>query len=175
MGQQELDEIIKKHKMWLEGYKKGMKADLREADLRRADLRGANLRGANLERADLEGANLYGADLRGADLFGADLRRANLRGAALEGANLYGADLFGADLRESNLVDCKGILSFTGERHLLIYFKFNDQYYFMIGCITKLCEEWVREFEEIGKDHEYGESIELYGDVIKLFSQYDFV
>jgi len=73
MGQQELDEIIKKHKMWLEGYKKGMKADLREADLRRADLRGANLRGANLERADLEGANLYGANLEGADLYGADL------------------------------------------------------------------------------------------------------
>ena len=48
MKQKELDEILRLHKMWLNG-KEGGKC---------ADLRGANLRGANLRGADLQGANL---------------------------------------------------------------------------------------------------------------------
>ena len=94
--------------------------------------------------------------------------RANLRGADLREANLREANLRGADLDF-----CKGILSFTGEKHLLIYFKHNNAYYFKIGCITKTCNEWLKEFETVGEEHEYGENTKLYGDVIKLFSQYE--
>ena len=74
----ELKEILRKHRLWLDNEPGGEMANLYEANLYGADLRGADLYGA-----DLRGANLYGADLRGADLYGADLR----------GANLYGADL----------------------------------------------------------------------------------
>ena len=86
MEQSKLNEILEKHKHWInedcDGWRE-MKADLR---------------GADLCRADLYGANLYGADLRGANLYGADLYGANLSGADLYGANLYGADLYRADL-----------------------------------------------------------------------------
>jgi uncharacterized protein YjbI with pentapeptide repeats len=116
MEQSKLNEILEKHKHWInedcDGWQE-MKANLYGADLyganlygadlRGADLRGANLRGANLRGANLRGANLYGADLRGADLYGANLRGANLYGADLYGANLYGADLYGANLYGANL------------------------------------------------------------------------
>lgn len=53
MTQSELNEILEKHRKWLNNEEGGERADLRGADLRGADLSGANLRGA-----DLSGANL---------------------------------------------------------------------------------------------------------------------
>ena len=108
MEQKKLDEILRLHKMWLNGEEEGERANLRDANLqgaslqdaalRGADLRGAALRGAALRGAALRDANLQGADLRGADLQGAALRDANLQGADLRGADLQGAALRGADL-----------------------------------------------------------------------------
>jgi len=106
--QEELNEILQLHKMWLNDGKGGKKANLSSADLSGADLRGADLRSANLRSADLRGADLCSANLRGAnlssaDLSGADLRSANLRGANLSSADLRSADLRGADLCSANL------------------------------------------------------------------------
>lgn len=56
MKREELDEILKLHKMWLNNEEGG-----KRANLSRADLIGAYLRGANLSRADLRGADLSGA------------------------------------------------------------------------------------------------------------------
>ena len=94
----ELEQLLKKHKLWLDNNPNGERAHLCGADLRGADLRGANLRDAHLC-----GAHLCGADLRGADLRGANLRDAHLCGADLCGADLRGADLRGADLDYSCL------------------------------------------------------------------------
>ena len=118
MNANELKNILKLHKKWLNDEEGGLKADLRGADLRGANLCGADLRRANLCGVNLNGASLRGADLReatlrGAILYRADLREADLRGADLSGANLYGAnlrgailyraDFCGADLREATL------------------------------------------------------------------------
>ena len=110
----ELNEILANHKLWIESNSKyGNRANLRGAILKDANLNDANLyradlSGADLHRADLRGANLCGANLRGANLNGANLCgailcRANLRVANLNGANLYRADLHRADLRGANL------------------------------------------------------------------------
>ena len=82
---EELQDILEKHKKWLNNEDGG----------KRAYLRGADLRGAYLQYADLLGANLRGADLRGAYLQYADLQGANLRDTNLRGANLRGAKLQG--------------------------------------------------------------------------------
>ena len=111
MEQSKLNEILEKHKHWVNEDCEGgenMRADLRGADLRGAYLGGADLRGAYLGGADLTGADLGGADLTGAHLTRAylteaDLTRAYLRGAYLRGADLTGADLRGADLRGADL------------------------------------------------------------------------
>nr|DAG57112.1 MAG TPA: pentapeptide repeat protein [Caudoviricetes sp.] len=68
--EQELKEILRKHKLWLEGSG--------QQDAERANLSCANLSGAYLSRANLSGADLSRADLSGADLSRADLSRANL-------------------------------------------------------------------------------------------------
>ena len=110
----ELAEILNKHKMWLNGEVGGIRADLSganlyEANLYEADLYGADLSGANLSWANLRWADLSGADLRGANLSGADLYGADLRGADLHGANLRWADLSGADLRWADLHGAKNL------------------------------------------------------------------
>ena len=110
---EELEQILRKHKLWLADEEGGESANLTRADLTRANLTGADLRGADLTRADLTDANLTDANLTGADLMWADLTRADLTGAnltwadltraGLRGANLTGADLTRADLRGADL------------------------------------------------------------------------
>ncbi len=115
MYSKELQNILEKHKKWLNnedgGERAGLcgadlrNADLRNANLRGADLRGADLRYANLRYADLINANLTGADLRNANLSGANLRSAHLSGTHLSGTHLSGANLHDANLRDANLYD----------------------------------------------------------------------
>ena len=94
----ELKEIMRLHRLWLDGADSGVLADLSNADLR-----GADLSNADLSNADLRYANLRGADLSNADLSNANLRGANLSNADLSNANLRGANLRGADLRNADL------------------------------------------------------------------------
>lgn len=103
MDRNELEEILRKHKLWLDGQEGGVRADLRGANLKGANLLGANLEFAKLRGANLRGANLRHANLRDASLWGADLEAANLRGADLESAKLWGADLEDASLRGADL------------------------------------------------------------------------
>ena len=55
---EELEQFLRKHKLWLDDDPEGERANLSEADLREADLSGANLIGADLSGANLSGANL---------------------------------------------------------------------------------------------------------------------
>ena len=55
---EELEQFLRKHKLWLANEEGG-----EVADLSRANLSGANLKWANLKWADLSGANLKGANL----------------------------------------------------------------------------------------------------------------
>ena len=65
----DLNEILSKHLLWLQGSPEGKRADLRGSDLSDANLSDANLRNADLSGADLGGADLSGADLSDANLF----------------------------------------------------------------------------------------------------------
>lgn len=76
-----IEEILKKHALWLAGDKAGERANLRCTDLRGANLSYANLSDANLIGANLIGANLYHANLGGVNLSGVDLSGANLSDA----------------------------------------------------------------------------------------------
>ena len=150
------------------------------ADLRGADLSYANLRNADLSVTDLRGVNLRGANLSRADLSNADLRDADLRSAFLNNADLRGADLRGTDLRgitslrAVNLTFCKGVISFTAERHLGIYFKCKGKYYVKIGCRCLPIETWIKHYKRIGKESFYDKgAIEFYGDLFTLLNKYD--
>ena len=103
ISKEELNNILEKHKMWLDNKPGGERADLYNADLSGANLSEADLSGANLYEANLYEANLYKADLSGAKLSEANLIRANLIGAKLYEADLSEAYINGADLSEANL------------------------------------------------------------------------
>ncbi len=104
MTQEELNEVLRLHKQWLESNgNKGKRADLRGADMRGAKLRGANLQDADLKGAYMQGVNLQGADMRGAALQNADMQDADMRGADMRGADLKGTDMRGANLKGANL------------------------------------------------------------------------
>ena len=54
ISKEELNEILQKHKMWLNNDKGGERADLRGIDLKNADLRFTDLRFADLRGTDLK-------------------------------------------------------------------------------------------------------------------------
>ena len=103
--EQELKEILRKHKLWLEDsdQQDAERADLSCANLSCANLSCANLSCANLSWADLSWANLSRANLSRADLSWANLSRANLSWANLSRANLSCADLSRANLSCADL------------------------------------------------------------------------
>lgn len=71
----ELTEILRKHKLWLEGKEDGERANLSYANLSWANLSYSDLSEANLSHADLSRANLSGSskDLQQTDMRGKDL------------------------------------------------------------------------------------------------------
>ncbi len=60
MKQDKLNEVVRKHKMWLNNEEGGERADLINANLKNADLSGADLSYANLNDADLRNTILEG-------------------------------------------------------------------------------------------------------------------
>lgn len=113
VSQQELNEIVKLHKFFLEGEMGGRRAilkntdmsdlSLRGQDLRQADFTGCNMSGMDLHSANFQEASLYACNLSDCNLSRACFIRADLRGALIENANLEGADLEKADLRVGGL------------------------------------------------------------------------
>ena len=101
--QQFIDDMLEKHKKWLNDEEGGEKADLSYADLRLTNLSSADLRSADLRFTDLSYADLRFTNLSSADLSSADLRYANLRSANLSSADLSSANLSYANLRYANL------------------------------------------------------------------------
>lgn len=98
MTNTELQNILKKHQLWLDGEPGGERANLEGVNLSEANLEGVNLRHANLE-----GVNLFEANLQRANLSNANLEKTNLVGAILMRTNLFEANLFEANLFNANL------------------------------------------------------------------------
>jgi uncharacterized protein YjbI with pentapeptide repeats len=184
INQNELKDILEKHKLWVNNEPNGERADLTGADLHGADLTGADLRGANLSGANLHGANmnsvdLSGTDLRdaylsGTDLNGANLSGANLRDAYLSGTNLHGANLSGANLRDAylngaNLSGAKSVISFYLGQHMgYAWFNKENEMIIKIGCEEHTAKEWKLNINEIGLKNAYKPNeIALYSSVLK--------
>ena len=73
MDNNKLNEILDKHRKWLNGKKGGERADLRYSNLSDSNLSDSDLRYSNLSDS-----NLSDSDLRGSSLCYSDLRDSNL-------------------------------------------------------------------------------------------------
>lgn len=91
MKQEELNRIVKKHKLWLKEDYEGEEADL--------------------SYFDLSGAALIEEDLRYIDFSHSDLSYVDFIGSNLEGADLTDTKLFQADFYCANLKNVKGLIT----------------------------------------------------------------
>ena len=80
---EKLQEILRKHSLWLEGKEGGKRAVMRHVDL--SDL---NLSGLDLRKIDFTGTHFNGSNLSNADLRDSNLDLTTFWWANLEGANL---------------------------------------------------------------------------------------
>src|SRR5579885_3455486 len=91
LSQAELDEILRRHEMYLSARPGGQRALLAYSDLTGLNLTSKRLNDADLTACFLTEAKLMGANLTNATLFGANMTRADLRNAVLVRADLRGA------------------------------------------------------------------------------------
>lgn len=127
MQQAELDELIIKHKRYLDGQNGGARAvlkfknlsglDMSNKNLSHSDFTGSCFIGANMSDTDFTSATFFACDLRRANLEHSNFTRADFRGAFVAGANLNQADLKGADLREGKIME-NGSEGYLSERKL---------------------------------------------------------
>ena len=88
LSKEELEDILRRHRLWLGGDDRGRRANLSYTDLRFISLRYADLQYADLQGSDLRIVDSQGANLEGTNLESTDLRGANLRDTCLQFANL---------------------------------------------------------------------------------------
>lgn len=108
MNKGQLDKILRKHEMWLNGEKGGERADLSRTDisgfnLSLTNLRGAIMIGTNLSYTDLSDTDMKCTNLAGAIMIGTNLSRAIMSGAIMSGAIMNGAILEGTNLSCADL------------------------------------------------------------------------
>lgn len=111
--QDEFDEILKKHELWLKGEKDGECANFENANLREIDLSGKRIRcvdfsgaylaGADIRYAKFEKCNFCCASFTFADLTYACFYDTEIRGATFLFADLTCTDFRGSDIRNSDL------------------------------------------------------------------------
>jgi hypothetical protein len=145
MTQEQLQEILRLHELWLQGRPNGVNANLSGVDLSEADLSDADLRWVNLIEADLRGAKLRGSNLSGAKLRGADLSHTEVLGFYL------------------------------GEQFVWAHFgkQYDEGSYVRIGCKWGSIEWWLKNYEWVGEEEGYSnELIDLYGDQLKLIAKH---
>jgi len=157
MEREKLDEILRKHLLYLQNKDGGERANLSYADLSDVDLSGANLSDADLSYVDLSDANLSdvnlrGVNLRGADLSGADLSGTDLRGADLRGVNLRCTDLSGTDLRCTETDKRYVSISCIGSRKDMTTYCFDDDIIWC-GCFTGSLADFVKTVMETHKEN----------------------
>ena len=115
LSQDELDQIAKLHKIYMEGKHGGARAQIKfknlsglnlsNKDFAHADFTGSCFIGADLSSGNFASATFFACDLSRANLENACFARADFRGAFVAGANLSGADLKSADLREGRIME----------------------------------------------------------------------
>ena len=157
---EQLNKILKQHKLWLDtNGKKG-----KQADLSCTDLSGLDLTEANLRKADLTQANLCKADLTRADLKGVILKHTNLIKANLKEAILIGANLLGAELEDTNITTF-----YLGKD-----FGFYHEGFVEIACEGMQLDEWLENYKKVGKEAGYTDrEIERYKDQLDLLKKWE--
>jgi uncharacterized protein YjbI with pentapeptide repeats len=138
LTQQELNEKLKDHKLWLEDETKGNKLDLSYCDCY----------GLNFHSANMRSADMRSADMSYADMSYADMSYANMSSADMSSANMSYADMSYADMSYANIHNTTGnskeIKTIQTEKYTINITKNNIQ----IGCKNHTMDEWINFTDE---------------------------
>lgn len=103
LTQNELDNLIQKHEIWLKNNEIGVRPSFSDLDLSGLELKRANLYHSNFTNSNLTSANFRYSSLKNADLRGAVLTKTNLREVNLFQANLHKAILEDVKVNENTM------------------------------------------------------------------------
>lgn len=116
MKAKELDEILRRHKLWIYEEDGGKRATFHDValegmDLRGVDLTGAIMRNVTVTRCDLEDALLGGAHLEGVTfaeccMSSTEFAKTHLHGVSIADSFLYKSDFHNALLSRVAIEDC---------------------------------------------------------------------
>jgi len=100
ISQEEMKEILQKHKMWLEGHPDGVQADLsktlvRDIDLAGVDLTGAIAVGTIFDKVRLDNAIMHGVQLDDSIFQECKMNNVKLSYAGLSGVDFKGGEMVG--------------------------------------------------------------------------------
>lgn len=95
--QEQLNEAIRLHVRWLNGYPDGIRADFRNKDLSGLKFTDAILNKANFIRSDLTNCDFEESQLTHCKFQGANMKDSNFRYANFEFSNLDRASLISSD------------------------------------------------------------------------------
>jgi hypothetical protein len=142
--QEQLNEILKLHKLWLLDNTKGQRADLSNADFRHADFSYTNLSNANFSNTNLSNANFNYAYLD----------YANFSNANLKYANFSNTNLSNAYLNYANFSFAKNIIAFQKLNGRMCYaVKHTNCIMIQAGCFWNNINEFEKQaIEEYGND-----------------------
>lgn len=104
IGDETLDVILMRHKLWIDGKDGGVRADLTGADLNYADLTRVDLRRAILDRAFLCGAKIEDADMRGTSLISALIKSTDIRNTSLDESMLCDVRMIDVFMRNCDMI-----------------------------------------------------------------------
>jgi uncharacterized protein YjbI with pentapeptide repeats len=117
MNQQELDDILNKHELFLNRKPGGARAIIRDREMgqlnfskrniSQADFAGCIMRHGNFSFCNFESATIFSCDLSESKMVSVKFIRADLRGSAFENCDLQNSDFSQADLREGAVIKRK--------------------------------------------------------------------
>jgi hypothetical protein len=95
VNEDELETLLSKHRLWIDGKEGGERLDLSGKKLRGADFRNCDLKGSIFGEVEAIGADFSGADLENASFEKANLTNANFENCNLKNVNICDAKMDG--------------------------------------------------------------------------------
>lgn len=103
MTQDEMNEILKLHKMWLNGEKNGVRAVIEARDLFDLTMIGANLQKAVISRSFIKNCDMENVDMSNTEILNTTIAYSNMENATLASADMINANMTEVYMPRSNL------------------------------------------------------------------------
>jgi hypothetical protein len=98
VNKDELEKLLGKHRLWIDGKEGGERLDLSGKKLRRADFSDCDLKGSIFREVEAIGVDFSGADLENTSFENANVTNANFENCNLKNINICGAKMDGINL-----------------------------------------------------------------------------